>query len=684
MVINFMTRIMRSIFMIIFALVLVFCCSESYASTNDDGINSVVINKEYSVSEFKRNYDDYDTGYYKVKYDVPRDGKVKINILDCDPDGLYDYYNISDGHLRNPSGLEAEWIEYVDWMTTGWFSVEEGEQIFCFDKMGYGNAANYLGVFTIEYTAADDYSGEIENNDKFENANEIISGDTYEGNYSHDVYEGMDIDCYKFSLQNNSSIIVSLKELLKGGGVSELTADIYMTDENGNKEKVYSVDNCPDTEINKLRLPKGEYYLEVRVSPYHTREYSLRIDITDELGLNVEQEFNNFSRTANTINSNTEYTGNLNSVDDIDWYKISVPVQSELSASFWIPEQLGNDLINIAVYDEQLELLVETNTTNDKYLETSVIPVDIGNYYIRIKNLGDFSNLHDYNIRINVKCLLHNYGEWIIDKEATCTETGSKHRDCICGDRVTETIAALGHDVKVGVAVAATCTTTGLTEESNCSRCDYKVEQEIIPALGHTWAEDYTIETPATTKANGSKSYHCTVCNVIDKTSITVIPKIKSITLSATEFIYNNKEKEPTVKVKDVEGRILKKGNDYGVEHATGRKNVGTYKVTIIFKGSYSGSKTLSFKIIPKSTVISSLTRSTKAFTVKWKKQSTQTTGYQILYSTSSKFNSGNKYVTVTSNKTTAKKITKLKAKKKYYVKVRTYKTVNGTKYYSN
>ena len=50
MVINFMTRIMRSIFMIIFALVLVFCCSESYASTNDDGINSVVINKEYSVS----------------------------------------------------------------------------------------------------------------------------------------------------------------------------------------------------------------------------------------------------------------------------------------------------------------------------------------------------------------------------------------------------------------------------------------------------------------------------------------------------------------------------------------------------------------------------------------------------------------------------------------------------------
>ncbi|MDD7699339.1 MAG: fibronectin type III domain-containing protein, partial [Spirochaetia bacterium] len=77
------------------------------------------------------------------------------------------------------------------------------------------------------------------------------------------------------------------------------------------------------------------------------------------------------------------------------------------------------------------------------------------------------------------------------------------------------------------------------------------------------------------------------------------------------------------------------------------------------------------------------LSRSKKAFTAKWKKQSTQTSGYQIVYSTNSKFKSGNKYVTIKSNKTTTKKITKLKAKKKYYVKVRTYKTVNGTKYYS-
>ena len=61
-----------------------------------------------------------------------------------------------------------------------------------------------------------------------------------------------------------------------------------------------------------------------------------------------------------------------------------------------------------------------------------------------------------------------------------------------------------------------------------------------------------------------------------------------------------------------------------------------------------------------------------------------QTKGYQIQYSTDSKFKSGNKTVTVNKNSTTKKTISKLKAKKKYYVRIRTYKTVGKQKYYSD
>ena len=77
-----------------------------------------------------------------------------------------------------------------------------------------------------------------------------------------------------------------------------------------------------------------------------------------------------------------------------------------------------------------------------------------------------------------------------------------------------------------------------------------------------------------------------------------------------------------------------------------------------------------------------SLTAGVKKITVKWKKQTAQTAGYQIQYSTSSKF-AKPKTVTITKNTSTSKAVTKLAGKKKYYVRIRTYKKVSGKNYYS-
>ena len=76
-------------------------------------------------------------------------------------------------------------------------------------------------------------------------------------------------------------------------------------------------------------------------------------------------------------------------------------------------------------------------------------------------------------------------------------------------------------------------------------------------------------------------------------------------------------------------------------------------------------------------TTITSVKAQSKAFTVKWKKKS-GITGYQIQYSTNSKFKKGNKSIKIKNAKTISKKITKLKVAKKYYVRIRTYK---GKKY---
>lgn len=152
-----------------------------------------------------------------------------------------------------------------------------------------------------------------------------------------------------------------------------------------------------------------------------------------------------------------------------------------------------------------------------------------------------------------------------------------------------------------------------------------------------------------------------------------------SVSLSSTSYTYDGKTKKPSVTVK-WGSKVLKEGTDYTVTYSSGLKNVGKYGVKVTFKGNYTGSKTMYFSIVPKGTSLSSVTAGTKKLTPKWTKQATQTTGYQIQYSTKSDF-SGAKTLTVTKNSSVTSTISGLKAGTKYYVRIRTYKTVkfNGS-----
>lgn len=228
---------------------------------------------------------------------------------------------------------------------------------------------------------------------------------------------------------------------------------------------------------------------------------------------------------------------------------------------------------------------------------------------------------------------------------------------------------------------AATCTTAGYTGDTYCKTCNKKLSTgKSIAAKGHSTT---TKTQKATASKDGKITTTCTRCGTTTKT--VKIAKVSKIKLSKTKYTYNGKKQTPSVTVKDSKGKELKVNTDYKVKLPSSRKNVGTYEVKITFKGSkYSGSKTLSYTINPKSTKLSKVSAKKKGFEAKWKKQSTQTKGYQIQYSTDSKFKSGNKTVTVNKNSTTKKTISKLKAKKKYYVRIRTYKTVGKQKYYSD
>ena len=116
----------------------------------------------------------------------------------------------------------------------------------------------------------------------------------------------------------------------------------------------------------------------------------------------------------------------------------------------------------------------------------------------------------------------HTYGEWVIEREATCMSDGTRVRTCrTCMDEQTETIPALGHDVVEHAGQAATCTQEGWAAYETCSRCDYTT-YTAIPELGHD-----VIEHPAqaaTCTQPGWEAYE--TCSRCDYTTYTAIPEL--------------------------------------------------------------------------------------------------------------------------------------------------------------
>ena len=263
----------------------------------------------------------------------------------------------------------------------------------------------------------------------------------------------------------------------------------------------------------------------------------------------------------------------------------------------------------------------------------------------------------------------HKYIGSVI-KKATCTADGIKAFTCNCGKTYTKTIPATGHKAVTDKAVAATCTKKGKTAGSYCSVCGIVIKsQKSVQALGHKYK---TTTTKATTSKNGKTVTACTVCKKVSKTA--VIYKASSVKLSKTSYTYNGKAQKPKVVVKTSKGKALTEGKDYTVKYQSGRKNPGTYTVTVTFKGSYSGKKTLTFTIAPKAPTLKA-TAAKKSARLSWSKQA-GATGYNV-YMATSKNGKYSKIAAVKSGKVSYTK-TGLTKGRTYYFKVAAYTTSGG------
>ena len=158
------------------------------------------------------------------------------------------------------------------------------------------------------------------------------------------------------------------------------------------------------------------------------------------------------------------------------------------------------------------------------------------------------------------------------------------------------------------------------------------------------------------------------------------------IELDYTSTAYNGSDKEPGVAIQDAYGNDLTEDVDYTLDYYN-NLTVGKATVIVSGKGKYAGVIAgVRFTIKPKTVTVKSVKKaSSRKLNVVWASHKTQTTGFQVRYATTKKFKSGTyKTVTLTSKSATSKALTKLKAGKTYYVKVRAYKTVDGKKIYSS
>ena len=247
----------------------------------------------------------------------------------------------------------------------------------------------------------------------------------------------------------------------------------------------------------------------------------------------------------------------------------------------------------------------------------------------------------------------------------------------------TPCIDSLGHTFSAWERHSeSTCTRHGY-ETHICSKCGLK-KPRALPLAAHDWGSGWVTVKKPTYTADGLKERTCRVCKTTEQEEIAKLARtsISKATVSSIKAkVYTGKALKPAPTVK-VGGKTLRSGTDYKLTYSKNKKvGIATVKITGI--GAYKGSLSKTFKIRPKATSLKKLTPQKKGFTAKWTRKTAQTTGYQLQYSTRKTFASGKKTVTVTRNSKVSRTVTKLKARKKYYVRVRTYKTVNGKRFYS-
>ena len=461
-----------------------------------------------------------------------------------------------------------------------------------------------------------------------------------------------DVDFFKFTTQAFEAYYYFDMENLSIGNDYSL----YVYDAAGNEIGHDRYYGSKGIHINFKLDPNTEYYFKIYAHNGATGNYKVKVSYIADTEGNTKDK-------AASISINKPLTRELSSNNDVDWFKFTLNYDANIR--FLLINESGNskDIYVYSAIEKQLVYSYASSSTQ----QTAIL--DAGEYYIKIKGSKGY-----YTIAVGDCGSAHIEGYRYV--KATDKADGIKTTYCKSCQAVIkkEVIPRIN---KVSLSYAKT-TYSGSAKKPSVTV--YDINGDKIPSSQYTVkypsgrvnVGTYSVTVTFKGKYTGAKTVKF---QIVAQSSA----KLKA-TLSASSYHYNGKSKKPTVTVKNSAGKKIS-SSYYKVTYPTNSKKVGTYKVKITFKGNYTGTKYVYFKVNPAKSAVTKLTAGSKKLTVKLAK-STSGSGYQVQYSTSKSFKS-KKTKTVKSNKITTVTLKGLKAKKTYYVRVRSFKKVSGKTYYS-
>lgn len=394
-----------------------------------------------------------------------------------------------------------------------------------------------------------------------------------------------------------------------------------------------------------------------------------------------ESEPNDKSVDANTIAIGDTVTGRgsgeIGSEGDDDYFYFNVPSTGELSYTFTFPETKSfGSAYRVYLYNKdgkQIELqYIDMKDFNSEFDHIYLKP---GNYFMLVsaRDYDDSWNKIDYTFKLSHRpCVseqeyngdTRNANPIKFNKTYNASMYYAYDKDYYTftlTKKTPVTVAVNSDDNFDYVSIVNSKYKTIAKKKYIAKKDNYlyktlpkgKYYIKVLDSYAETTNRPYTIR--------------------LAKKSLLNVNAVKT----SSKKIYTGKAHKPAIKV-SANGKKLKNKTNYTYSYKNNKK-IGTAKIIIKGKGAYTGTITKTFKIVPNKTSITELKSKSQSLTVKWKKVKGPT-NYQIQYR-----QKGKSWIseTVSSNIKSAT-FTDLVIGKKYEVRIRSYKTVSGTKFYSS